>query len=327
MSVPTLRVVAPATSLGLWWYAGDLTRTVRASGLPAELVESAWRPERAHWHLGNSSRGLIPWIATSGGRHVVTVHDVIPRDPRLRRPWSAVAPHLLRRHAVVVHSQHALGMLRSLGVRSDAHVVPLAVDEVRLPDEQVAQWRAGLAAAGRPVVLVAGVLKGAKGVLDVLAAAAELPDLVFVLAGRPADAATRAALAAAPSNVVLREGLSDDDFALAIAAADVLCSFRSEWVGEASGPVALAHGLGTPVIGYAGGGLEEYCGPEDLLVPSGTPVVGALRQALPRLSSGWPRLPLGAPQVTTWEASAAAHLALYASLGWAATIPERGSPS
>lgn len=324
MTAQPLTVVAPPTSLGLRWYAGHLTDAVTAAGFPAVLVDRAWRPDRAHWHLGNSSRGLIPAVAAAGARHVVTIHDVIPRDPRLRRAWGVVAPRLLRRHQVVVHSRHALGMLRELGVEADAHVVRLAVEELRLPAERVAQWRAELSADDRPVVLTAGVLKVAKGVLEVLASAAALPDLLFVLAGRPADEATRAALAAAPPNVVLREGLSDQDFRVAIAAADVLLNFRTDWVGEASGPVGLAHGLGTPVIGYASGGLEEYCGEEDLLVPPGTPVLDVLRQAGERLHAGWPRLPLGAPQVTTWEQSAAEHLALYGSLGWATTAPERG---
>ena len=177
---------------------------------------------------------------------------------------------------------------------------------------------------GRPIVLSAGVLKTAKGALEVLACAGRLPDLLFVFAGRPADDATRAALADAPPNVVLREGLSDEGFQLALASADVLLNLRTDSVGEASGPVGLAHGLGTPVVGYATGGLEEYCGEEDLLAAPGTPALEVLRQVSTRLDAGWARLPLGAPQVTTWTQSAAQYTSLYASLGWVPPAPMRG---
>jgi glycosyltransferase involved in cell wall biosynthesis len=317
--------VAPPRSLGIRWYAQTLVTAMRADGLDLRLTDRAPGRERLHLHLGNSTRSLIPAVMVARRPALVTVHDVVPRDPRLRPPWRVIAPRLFAGHRLIAHSQYARSMLRGLGVAVPVDVVRLAVAEQRLPAERMAAARAELAPDGRPIALCAGVLKRAKGVLDVLEVAPAFPEVVFAFAGTAADEATRTALAAAPANVVHRPGLDAAAFEAALAAADVLVNLRRDSVGEASAPVVQAHGLGTPVVGYRDGALPEYCGEGDLLVDPDVPVADVLARVAARLAAGWPRLPPGAPQVMTWAAAAARHREIYTELGWASAPPRLAS--
>ena len=303
-------------SLGIHKHCEEMVDALAAVGVDARLTEHPTRSRPTHFHLGNSTRRLLPRVLAARRPSLLTLHDVVPRHRALRRAWPALARVVLRGHRYVVHSSHARLLLSEIGIRGPVEVVRLAVTDRRLPEDEVAATRTDLAPDGRPILVSAGVLKTAKGVLEVLAAAPRFPDLVFAFAGEPGDAATEAALRVAPSNVVHRHDLDDEAFDRILAAADVLLAYRQDWVGEASAPVVRAHALGTPVSGYAGGGLPEYCGAEDHLVDGSVPVVQALRDVQHRLESGWPRLPLGAPQVTTWAESAARHASLYADMGW-----------
>jgi glycosyltransferase involved in cell wall biosynthesis len=312
----TIALVAPPSSLGIRWYAGELTGSLIELGQPVRLVDRAQGRHRLHLHLGNSTRSLIPAAARAARPGLVTVHDVVPRDQRLRRFSRLIVPPVLAGHQLVAHSRYAEDLLRSIGVRGQVHVIRCGARERRVPAADVELLHADLSPDGRPIALTAGVLKEAKGVRDVIEAAQRYPGVIFAFAGDAADQQTQSAIASAPANVVHRGGLAQLDFERMLAAADVLLNFRRDSVGEASGPVVLAHGLGTPVAGYAVGSLPEYCGHEDSLFEMTVPVADALADVIERLERGWQRLPLNAPQVTTWLQSAQEHARLYGELGW-----------
>lgn len=313
---PPISVVAPPGSLGIRWYGESLVAAMRADGVNVRLADRAPGRERLHLHLGNSTRALIPAVIVARRPSLITVHDVVPRDPRLRRPWRVIAPRLFAGHRLIAHSTYARSLLRGLSVRAPVDVVRLAITERRLSADLLAATRAELSPDGRPIALCAGVLKRAKGVLEVVGVAPAFPDVVFAFAGSAADDATRTALAEAPPNVVHRPHLDAAGFEATLAAADVLINLRRDSVGEASAPVVQAHGLGTPVFGYAAGALPEYCGDGDLLVEPDVPAAQAVRCMVERLTGGWPRIARGAPQIMTWPAASARHREIYTALGW-----------
>lgn len=311
-----IAVVAPEGSLGIGRYARDLAAALVEAGLDAATATSLG-PSGSHDHaqLGNSTRGLLPPLATHSAPLLVTLHDVVPRDPLARAALSWPQARILSRHRVVVHSRHAAELAARLGLREPADVVRFGATERRLPEDRRDGVRSELSPHGAPLLLVAGVLKRARGSLAVLEAAVAFPDAVFVLAGRAGDDETRAALASAPPNVAHVPNADDTRFSELLASADVLLNFRLDSVGETSAPLVEAHAWGTPMAGWAVGSIPEYCGEHDLLFPAGTPVAEALRdvlEVLPRLG----RIPLGDPVVTPWSEAVAAYADMYSALGW-----------
>lgn len=310
-----IQVATSHDSLGIARYSQRLAEGYRNAGFDAVVTDQPrWRTS-AHFHLGNSTRSLLPRIRMARRPSLVTVHDVVPRSAWLRSGWPALAQRILAGHHLVAHSEYAANMLREIGLVGPTEVIPLASDVKRLPDEERDRQRCVLAPGGGPIVVLAGVLKEAKGSLEVLAAAQGIRDLTFVLAGSAADAATSRLLAESGTNVVHLPGLDDAQFEATIAAADALLVFRRDWVGEASAPVGLAHGFGTPVIGFDLGGLAEYCGPEDRLFPASATVAEALAKVRGELHGGLTRLGRDASQVTTWEQSTARHIEIVQRLG------------
>ncbi len=111
-----------------------------------------------------------------------------------------------------------------------------------------------------PVTLVFGQLREDKGIIDVLTAAAEVPDLVVLIAGEDVGGLAAASplirSEALRGRVVIRQGfLSMDEAAEAFAATDtVTLAYRQ---ASQSGVLMLAYGFGRPVVIYPTGGLPE----------------------------------------------------------------------
>lgn len=316
MSGPVL-LLTRMGSVGLRAYCEDLATALGQAGVTAELAE---RPSAAaaglHFHLSNSTRHLIRHIALAPKPSPVTVHDVVARDPRVRPFLAPVVVAALRGHRAFVHSRHAEEMLRAIGFRGSIDVIGHPATETRFPPEKVEAVRRDLSPDGKPIVMSAGLLRVARGVLDVLEAAAGFPDLTFAFVGRPLDAPIATSLASAGPNVVHRPELRGTDFLLHLAAADVLVEFRPTSVGESSGPVVQARGVGTPIAGYRLGSLPEACGERDLLYETGTPVPQAIADVASRLPL--PRQTLPDPKVVTWETAARRLSEVYRGLGWIA---------
>lgn len=268
----TIDIAAPQRALGPRRNAQLIAHALRDRDIAARLVERPARDSAANVHLANSSRELLWTLARRRGC-LVTVHDVAARDPRVRPALAPVVRHVLRRHRVVVHSRHAAALLGEVGLGEQVGVVPLALPVV-LPaaSETASERKCLLADRTGPLLVLAGVLKEAKGVADVVRAVRGASDARLVLMGRVADAPTARAVSEAPPNVTVLEGADDATFARVLAAADALLLPRTDSVGETSGPLVMAHALGTPVAMLDTGSAPEYRLEGDLVLAEGTEV-------------------------------------------------------
>jgi glycosyltransferase involved in cell wall biosynthesis len=278
----TVTVVAPVASLGPRRAAAFLAQSLAANGWTTSLAERPGRGDHMNVHLSNSSRSLLPYLLRTRDR-LVTLHDVRPRDVRLRPFLEPVLARCLSRHEVVVHSEHAARLVRELGWNSRPSVVPLELPVETLTTHEVSDTRERLRGArGGRLLAMAGVIKPEKGVQEVLQSAGAQPDVTFVLAGRAFDDSSAALLQELPANVVHVDDPDDHTFCLVIAACDALLLPRSTSVGETSGPLVMAHALGTPVAMFDAGSAAEYADRHDLVVPASDGVPRLVERASER---------------------------------------------
>jgi glycosyltransferase involved in cell wall biosynthesis len=306
-----LQVAAPPRSLGPRRAASHLVDVLVADGVRAQLVARPGRDGRVNAHLSNSSRSLLLSLARRRGC-LVTLHDVVPRSTRLDAALSPVVLRILRRHRVVVHSSHAANLLRENGFDHPVGVVPL-FHLVERPAEEARLAERSRLLRGRydNVLVLAGRLRAAKRVDELIRAAAFAPDTSLVLLGTVADAPTARALRSAPDNVVVVEAPDDTKFSLVLAAADAVLLPRRRSVGETSGPLVMAHALGTPVALADAGSGPEYAVPGDLILPADTPLSQFIKEAG---THGWRRLPASVDDQRT--TILAAYRREFQSLGW-----------
>jgi glycosyltransferase involved in cell wall biosynthesis len=286
-----LQIAAPSRSLGPRRAASHLADALVADGFRARLVDRPARDGRVNAHLSNSSRSLLLPLARRRGC-LVTLHDVVSRDSRVRKALSPVVLRILRRHRVVVHSHHAANLLRENEFDDPVGVVPL-FHAVERPteDARLAERSRLLHGHDGNLLVLAGRLTAVKGVDELIRAAGPASDISFVLLGTVADPATARALKSAPDNVTLVEDPDDRMFSLVLAAADAVLLPRRNSVGETSGPLVIAHALGTPVAMTDSGSGPEYAVPGDLVLPADMP----LSQFIKEVSvNNWQRLPASA---------------------------------
>lgn len=238
---------------------------------------------------------------------VFTAHDLLPRRTASRRAlWQRL---LARFDRVVVHSAHGRETLVGLGVDPDrVGVIPHPVfpsDPPRVDD-------------GR-TLLCLGVIRPYKGLDDAIAAARAVGDVRLLVAGdpmEPVEPYRRAAGAMAEWRLgYLPEAEIDRALGEATLA---LFPYRAEI--DQSGALLRALGAGVPAVVYDVGGLAEPVRAfgAGRVVPAGdleafTAAIGELlgdRAALERARDG----ALRARAELTWDAAAAAHVALYRGL-------------
>jgi glycosyltransferase involved in cell wall biosynthesis len=308
--------VAARRALGPRWYAEQLSAELVSHGLQVALVQ-ALPPGTGpvHAHLGNSTRNQLLPLATRRTAAVVTLHDVVPRQRLLRRLLARPQARLLRRHRVVVHSRHAVAMLRRLGFPGRVSVIAMGASEERLSPERRTELRKTMMANDGPMLVMAGVLKRERGSVAVLQAASRFPNATFVLMGPVGDVETRRLLAEARPNVRHLPSSTDRQFAEILGAADVLLNFRLDTVGETSAPMVQAHAWGTPMAGFRIGSFPEYAAREDLLFEPGTLVDHAIKMTIEALVER-PRIPHGSEVITSWRQVAEAYLGIYSEMGW-----------
>ena len=238
---------------------------------------------------------------------VFTAHDLLPRRTASRVDlWR----RLLGRFAgVVVHSERGRTTLAELGVPSERlHVIPHPVfpsDPPRADD-------------GR-TLLCLGIIRPYKGIDDAIDATLALDGARLLVAGDPAEPVD-GYRARAGDRAEWRLGyLPDAELDRALGEATVaLFPYRAEL--DQSGALLRALGAGVPAVVYDVGGLAE---PVERfgagrVVPAGdvealTAAAGELlgdREALEAARAG----ARAARDALTWDASAAAHLALYRSV-------------
>ena len=172
-----LQIAVPSRSLGPRRAASHLAQALVADGFSARLVDRPGRDGRVNAHLSNSSRSLLLPLARRRGC-LVTLHDVVPRDSRVRKSLSPVVLRVLRRHRVVVHSRHAADLLRENGFDEPVGVVPLfharSTSPLKVP--ALAERSRLLRGHDGNLLVLAGRLRAAKGVDELIRVAGTSPD-------------------------------------------------------------------------------------------------------------------------------------------------------
>jgi glycosyltransferase involved in cell wall biosynthesis len=271
------------------------TRSVLAR--PADVVHFQWLavPEVDRLLL-RSDRPLV-----------LTAHDLLPRRTASRtRLWRSLFARFDR---VVVHSMRGREVLAAFGVaEAKLRVIPHPVFRTEPPRGD----------DGR-TVLALGVIRAYKGLPDAVDAVLGIPDARLLVAGDPRvplDALRGRAGARAEwrlgylDRAALERALSDSTVAVFPYAAEL----------DQSGALLQALGAGVPAVVYDVGGLSEVVRAFEAgrVVPPGDldGLQAALREllgdpaALAAARSGAAR----ARDELTWDAAAAAHLALYEEL-------------
>lgn len=311
-AVGPVRMVSIKSSAGIWRAAAEVAAALQASGVSADVAEQP-ADHGNHFHLGNSTRRLLPSMARRTGS-VVTVHDAIPRDLWVRRLLARPQARILDRLHVVTHSRFAAELLADAGWRGQATVIPSLLPVTPIDRADVDTLRQTWETERYEITVVnAGEIRASKGIDEIIDAARRHPDVQVVLLGALTDPSMRELLTSAPANVRHVEAPSDTEFCHAIAAGDALLSIRRSSVGETSGPVVQAHRLHRPVVGIAIGTLPEECGPGDILVDADATAAEALSRAK---EIGLAPLAPGSPQIPDPSDVAARLTALYQRIGW-----------
>jgi len=276
-----------------------------------------------HWHFTDRLFGasveeacaaFVDTVDRTGGRHVVTLHDVPPpggtaRDRRRARAYRRIGA---RCDAVVVASRHERRRLAAAGMDRPVTVIPLAV---AAPAGEVAATRPPCADAGRHIAVLGFIYPG-KGHDAVLSASAGLPgDVAVVALGRASDGhedlvgQLHRAAAADERRFRATGFLSDAELAAAVAAADVpvvpardvsASASLAAWLAGGRRPLVAASAYSAELAALDAGLLVEYQ-PHEL--------PAALRRALDDPASTHRSGPV--PPVLRLDAVAAAHRGLF----------------
>jgi glycosyltransferase involved in cell wall biosynthesis len=289
------------------------TRLFRRSRarLPVKLVE---HPFGMAWLAGVPRDVLhVQWLAAPPvddgllrprGPSVFTAHDLLPRrTARRERLWRRL---LQRFDRIVVHSARGAERLVKLGVSEERLcVVPhpvFASDPPRADD-------------GR-TLLCLGVIRPYKGLADAVEAVRRVEGARLLVAGDPLEP-VEPHREAAGDRAEWRLGyLSEQELDRALGEATVaLFPYRAEL--DQSGALLRALGAGVPAVVYDVGGLGDPiraygagrvvpAGDVEALAAAAAELLGD-GEVLERARAGARR----AREELTWDAAAAAHLALY----------------
>ena len=328
------------------WYDHELAQALAATGADVEIASTRFRfgqlpaangyrrgelfyplssrlpgrsrarlPLRAAEHLG-----VLAWLAAAKADvlhvqwlavpqvdallrfrspSVFTAHDLLPRRTASKRNlWRKL---LSRFDRVVVHTGRGAAVLRELGVEATVIAHPVYPSSaVRADDGQT--------------MLALGVIRPYKGLADAVDVVRRLPDARLLVAGDPAMPLGE--LRGAPRTEWRLGYLPQPELDRALGEATVaIFPYRAEL--DQSGAMLQALGAGVPVVAYDVGGLAEPIERfgAGRVVAAGD--VDALTAAVGELLSDGETLAAAragaehARRELTWDAAAAAHLALY----------------
>jgi glycosyltransferase involved in cell wall biosynthesis len=236
---------------------------------------------------------------------VFTAHDLVPR--RTSAPvWRELLPRFDR---VVVHSERGRETVVELGATAEGvRVIPHPVfpsDPPRADDGRTA--------------LCLGLIRPYKGIADAVEAVNRVDGARLLVAGEPVEPVD-AYRAAAGDRAEWRLGyLPDEDLDRALSEATVaLFPYRAEL--DQSGAMLRALGAGVPAIVYDVGGLGDPIrafGAGRVVAPGDVDGLAAALRGLLDDPAALAEARAGAERARaalTWDAAAAAHLALYGEL-------------
>lgn len=298
----------------------DMWRLARSSR-KADVLHFQWLPLQSVDLRLLGSRSPLPWR----GPLVLTAHDVLPREAAAGQR-EAQRRLYARMDAVIVHSQHGRDRLvHDLRVpAAKVHVIPhgafthlTAHDPVPLPAELRAT------PAERPVVLLFGLIRPYKG-LDVLLdawralSAAGDPGADLWVVGLPKYDISALRRAAPPSVRFVDRFVSDPETAAVFRRADaVVLPYREI---DQSGVLFTALAFGRPMVLSDVGGFPEVAaeGAAELVPAGDAPALAAALRTVLADRERRQALATRAAEVAatrySWDAIAAAHRAVYASV-------------
>ena len=235
---------------------------------------------------------------------VFTAHDLLPR--RTARKRSLWQTQLARFDRVVVHSEEGRATLATLGV--DATIIPhpvFASDVPRADD-------------GR-TLLSLGTIRPYKGLPDAIAAAKQIQGARLLVAGDPLVPVNGYREQAGDVAEWRLGYLPQREIERALSEATVaLFPYRPEL--DQSGALLQALGAGVPAVAYDVGGIAEpvrQFGAGRVVPPGDVEALAAAARELLDDTTALEEARAGARrarEALTWDASAAAHLALYEEL-------------
>lgn len=206
------------------------------------------------------------------------------------RPHDFPLAHLVLSHAggLIVHSRYVEQQARAAGFLSPIWRIPHAAwpDSVVAPDPEVA-------GRGSPLIGCVGNIVPAKRIGRLVAAFARLrqgfPDAVLVLAGSGGGVQIRPRLEQlglrAGEDVLVLGHVDEGRLWAVLAACDVCVSLRWPTMGETSGSVIRALGLGRPLVVSDVGWFSELPGEVAAKIPVDESEVDVLAGVLERLSA------------------------------------------
>jgi glycosyltransferase involved in cell wall biosynthesis len=253
---------------------------------------------------------------------VLTAHDVLPREPPVRRAGLHAAQRRLydRVDAVVVHSEHGRGRLvGELGVDpGKVHVIPHGAFThlLDLPGERPLPGE--LAAVAGPVVLCFGLLRPYKGVDVLLEAWRGIAGAELWIVGMPRMDTAPLRAAAPPGVRFLERYVDDAEIPALFRRADlVVLPYREI---DQSGVLFTALAFGRPLVLTAVGGFPEVAatGAAELVPPGDAEALHGVLQRLLADDAARARLAAAAGEAARerygWDAIARRHLDLYRRL-------------
>jgi glycosyltransferase involved in cell wall biosynthesis len=236
------------------------------------------------------------WSLLAGGSYVVDAHSDAMDNPYWTRPrW--LYRHLSRRAAAtVVTNEHYADRIRASGGRA------LVIRDVPTTFEIGALWPTD----GTFRVSVVNSFAPDEPLGEVLAAAADLPDVSFFVTGSTGRASTHL-LDEAPPNVRFTGYLADDRYYALLASSDaVMCLTTRDHTMQRGACEALS--LGRPIITSRWPLLQEYFHRGTVHVDSDAASIRAgvveMRRDLPGYQVGIAEL--RADQIEEWQAGSAA---------------------